>query len=126
MFLDFSKEFDNVPHSRLLLKLESLGIAGDLLNWVRAFLTARAQRVVVNGSHSSWLPVISGVPQGSILGPLLFILYVNDIKSVISHSYLKMFADDLTLYRNIASVSDCELLQWDLRRIYEWTLTWLL
>ena len=88
--------------------------------------TTRAQRVVVNGSHSSWLPVISGVPQGSILGLLLFILYVNDIKSVISHSYLKMFADDLTLYRNIASVSDCELLQWDLRRIYEWTLTWLL
>ena len=126
LFLDFSKAFDTVPHSRLLLKLESLGIAGDLLNWVRAFLTARAQRVVVNGSHSSWLPVISGVPQGSILGPLLFILYVNDIKSVISHSYLKMFADDLTLYRNIASVSDCELLQWDLRRIYEWTLTWLL
>ena len=96
---------------------------GDLLNWTKDFLITQAQRFVVNGSHSSWLP---GVPQGSILGPLLFILYVNDIKSVISHSYLKMFADDLTLYRNIASVSDCELLQWDLRRIYEWTLTWLL
>ena len=66
------------------------------------------------------------MPQGSILGPQLFILYVNDIKSVISHSFLKMFTDDLTLYRNIASVSDCELIQWDLRRIYEWTLTWLL
>ena len=63
------------------------------------------------------------MPQGSILGPLLFILYVNDIKTVISHSYLKMFADDLILYKKVASVGDCELLQWDLNRIYEWTRT---
>jgi len=88
LFLDFSKAFDTVPHSRLLLKLESLGITGDLLNWIKAFLTTQSQRVVINGCHSSWLPVISAVPQGSILGQLLFILYVNDIKTVISHSYL--------------------------------------
>ena len=95
LFLDFSKAFDTVPHSCLLLKLESLGITGDLLNWIKAFLTIRFQRFVVNGCHSRWLPVISGVPQGSILDPQLFILYVNGIKTVISHSYLKMFTDDL-------------------------------
>ena len=99
-----------MPHSQLLLKLESLGITGPLLKWIKAFLTTCSQRVIVNGCYSSWLPVISGMPQGSILGPLLFILNVNDVKSVVSHAMLRMFADDLTLYRQVDSISDCELL----------------
>ena len=82
--------------------------------------------MVVNGHHSEWLPVSSGVPQGSVLGPLLFILYVNDVVSVIKHSTLKMFADDLILYREVVSIEDCQKLQQDLTQVYEWSLSWLL
>ena len=97
----------------MLLKLEALGISGDILNWLRAFLTGRHQRVVVNGQFSSWLPVTSGVPQGLVLGPLLFLLYINDISSVVAHSKVKLFADDVTIYKEISSSSDAALLQVD-------------
>ena len=93
IYLDFSKAFDSVPHRRLLLKLEAYGIKGSLLRWLESFLTGRRQRVAVNGNLSSWAPVDSGVPQGSVLGPLLFICYVNDMPEVV-HSALRMFADD--------------------------------
>ena len=86
LFLDFAKAFDTVPHERLLLKLNAIGFTGKLLNWFRGFLTTRYQRVVVNGSHSSWLTVKSGVPQGSVLGPLFFLIYVNDVHDVVFHS----------------------------------------
>ena len=111
LLLDFSKAFDSVPHERLLLKLEALGIRGHLLQWIRCFLTCHLQRVVINGKYSSWLPVQSGVPQRSILGPLLFILYVNDIYSIIHHSKDGMFADDLSIYKNVSTTADCALLQ---------------
>ena len=114
LLLDFSKVFDSVPHERLLLKLDAVGIRGKLLTWIRGLLTCRVQRVVVNGSYSSWLPVRLGVPQGSVLGPLLFIIYVNDIYSVIHNSRHEMFADDLALYREVQTLDDCELLQNDL------------
>ena len=121
LFLDFAKAFDSVPHQRLLLKLECLGICGNLLHWFRSYLTDRYQRVVINGHYSEWLPVLSGVPQGSILGPLLFILYVNDLHSLIKSSSLKIYADDIALYTTVSSYQDCVNLQDDLARIYDWS-----
>ena len=126
LLLDFSKAFDSVPHERLLLKLDAIGIRGKLLTWIRGFLTCRVQRVVVNGSYSSWLPVRSGVPQGSVLGPLLFIIYVNNIYSAIHNSQHGMFADDLALYREIRTLDDCELLQSDLANVASWSQQWQL
>jgi len=111
LLLDFSKAFDPVPHERLLLKLDAVGIRGKLLAQMCEFLTFWVQQVMVNDSYSSWLPVRSGIPQGSVLGPLLFIIYVNDIFSVIHHSRHGMFAGDLALYREVCTLSDCELLQ---------------
>ena len=126
VFLDLAKAFDSVSHPRLLIKLEALGITGDLLNWFKAFLSDRRQRVVVNGQFSSWLPVTSGVPQGSVLGPLLFLLYINDISTVVSYSKVKLFADDVTVYKEISCPNDATLLQLDLSNIAQWAQKWLL
>ena len=126
IFLDLAKAFESVPHSRLLLKLECLGIRGNLLSWLEHFLTRRFQRVVINGAFSDWLPVLSGVPQGSVLGPLLFLLYVDDVHRCLSYSSVQMFADDIALYKEITSSSDRDLLQADLNRVYAWSRKWLL
>ena len=97
IYLDFAKAFDTVPHQRLLTKLRGYGIEGRILTWIEAFLTDRRQRVVVNDSRSSWADVTSGIPQGSVLGPMLFIIYINDMPtSVLSSIYL--FADDAKVY----------------------------
>jgi len=94
IYLNYSKAFDSVPHCQLISKLEAYGICGDLSLWISNFLSNRLQREVINGCLSDWVSVKSGVPQGSILGPLLFILYVNDIPDLIE-SNSKMFADDI-------------------------------
>ena len=94
------------------------------MDWFRAFLTCRRQRVIINGQASDWLPVKSGVPQGSVLGPLLFILYIDPLHYSVTNSALKVFADDVTVYRVVSSVSDCRLLQEDLSRLYDWTVAW--
>ena len=120
------KYLDSVPHEHLLLKLQCLGITGQLLQWVRSFLISRFQRVVINGSYSDWLPVRSGVPQGSVLGPLLFLLYIDDLHNVVSNSTLKLFADDVALYREVKCSADCSLLQQDLDNISSWTTKWQL
>ena len=120
---DFSKAFDSVPHHRLLLKIEAYGIRGTTLQWIRAFLTDRRQRVVLNGAKSSWQPVISGVPQGTVLGPLLFLLYINDIVNNIS-SEIRLFADDCVLYRRIHCLDDCRALQSDIDTLLHWSRTW--
>ena len=118
-FLDFAKAFDKVSHAHLLYKLECYGIQGQILSWLRDFLTSRKQRVVLEGQASDRLSVTSGEPQGSILGPLLFLAYINDLRySVTCNSDL--FADDTVLHRLIESRSDCDLLQEDLSSASEW------
>jgi len=92
---------------------------------LRGFLANRLQQVVVNGSYSEWLPVYSGVPQGSVLGPLLFLLYINDLHEAVQYSELNTFvADDVALYKEIKSYADCDLLQEDLNNVYFWSTCW--
>ena len=123
LFLDFAKAFDTVPHERFFLKATFYGISGKVNNWLRDFLTGRRQRVVVNGSSSQWSPVLSGVPLGTVLGPILFLLFINDLPSLVSSS-VKLFADDSVLYRNIESSADHAKLQEDLLQLEEWAATW--
>ena len=125
IYLDFSKAFDTVPHRRLICKLRNLGIKGRVLNWLEAFLSGRRQRVVLRDGISEWLNVTSGVPQGSILGPVLFLLYVNDLPDSVT-STAKLFADDTKLYRIINDDKDCEELQKDLNTLSAWSRAWLL
>jgi hypothetical protein len=124
LFLDYAKAFDTVPHERLLKQLETFGISGNYLKWIRNFLTGRQQRVNVNGHLSSWTEVISGVPQGSVMGPLLFTLFVSDIPELIN-SCISMFADDTKIYRALTLDSDDEHhnLQQDLDQIQTWATT---
>ena len=125
VYLDFSKVFDSVPHQRLIYKFQQLGIRGNLLQWIKAFLIGRRQRVILRNGASSWRDVISGVPQGTILGPMFFLLFVNDMPDVVS-STAKMFADDTKLHRNIYSANDCKDLQEDLNTLSAWSHHWLL
>lgn len=121
--LDFSKAFDVVPHRRLLVKLDHYGIRGKLKRWIENFLTTRQQRVVVNGAPSPWEKVLSGVPQGTVLGPHLFLLFINDIGDEIT-SNIRLFADDCLIYRAIKGPEDETILQNDLSRLVKWTETW--
>ena len=121
--LDFSKAFDRVPHQRLLRKLDHYGIRGHLLLWAENFLTHRSQRVVIDGQSSEWVPVTSGVPQGTVLGPLLFLTFINDLPAGIT-SKLRLFADDCLMYRSINNTSDSIKLQEDLDRLHKWSLDW--
>ena len=119
VYLDLRKAFDCVPHRRLLSKLQSYGITGKLLDWIENFMVDRKQRVYVRGSSSDWVNVTSGVPQGSMLGPTLFIIFVNDMPNVIN-SMLLMFADDTKLYRTINSSQDHNILQNDIDQLFVW------
>jgi hypothetical protein len=119
--LDFSKAFDLVPHSLLIQKLIKYNISSVLVHWITDFLTNRYQCVVINGVASDLVPVTSGVPQGSVLGPALFLLYINDIVDVIQHCTIKLYADDTLLYKPITTTHDCELLQEDLRAVHTWS-----
>ena len=126
IFLDFARAFDSVPYQRLLIKLNHIGVRGQVLKCqIESFLTGRMQRVLVNGCFSSWTPVMSGVPQGSVLGPLLFIIYINDIMDEVS-STGELFADDCVIYREVSDRRDAEELQRDLENILNWTKTWQL
>jgi hypothetical protein len=123
LILDFSKAFDTVPHQRLLYKLKHYGVRGSTLKWIEAWLIGRTQRVVVDDQASSEAPVTSGVPQGTVLGPLMFLVYINDIGDNI-HSSLKLFADDALLYRTISGIADAIALQADLHTLSKWSDAW--
>ena len=125
IYLDFRKAFDSVPHQRLLSKLRSCGVSGKLLAWIECFLTRRKQRVIIDGTESDWANVTSGVPQGSVLGPLLFLIYVNDIPDAVQCT-VKLFADDTKLYSRVRSPADAALLQADLQALARWSDTWLM
>ena len=117
-FLDFSKAFDSVLHSHLIRKLDHSGMKGPLLQWFTSYLTDRMQCVVIDGKHSGWLSVTSGVPQGSLLGPAFFVSCINDIPRDLSHSSsLALFVDDVKCFHTTRTVSDCESLQSDILTI---------
>ena len=126
VLLDFSKAFDKVPHQRLLRKLHYYGVRNNTLGWIKDFLSGRTQQVVIEGVPSSPANVLSGVPQGTVLGPLLFLSYINDLPDVVTSCNTRLFADDALLYRTINSNHDQTELQADLDRLAEWEKIWLM
>ena len=130
VYLDFRKAFDSVPHKRLIAKIESYGVGEPLISWIRSFLTNREQFVKIGSTVSQSMNVASGVPQGSILGPLLFLIYINDIDDIIQSASIIKFADDIRLYMTFSNELSFDrsprLLQDDLSRVLRWSETWLL
>ena len=127
IYIDFSRAFDSIAYSKLLKKLESYGIVGKLLNWISSFVNDRYQCVAIENCFSSVAKVISGVPQGSVLGPILFIIFINDIDSVChGQTKMKLYADDAKLYSEIV-LKDCSLsLQTSLNNLSTWADAWQL
>ena len=125
VYMDFQKAFDTVPHRRLLLKISAHGITGRLLGWTEAFLRGRRQRVSINVSMSQERNVTSGIPQGSVLGPLLFVIFINDLPAGLNSS-VKMFADDTKVYTRSDQDKATDRLQEDLNKLESWSSKWLL
>ena len=123
VILDFTKAFDTVPHQRLIMKLKHYGISSCLLSWLSSFLMCRTQRVILEGEASVPVEVDSGVPQGTVLGPLLFLLYINDLPDGI-RSTTRLFADDALVYRTVSSAADSDALQADLDQLSKWQQVW--
>jgi hypothetical protein len=125
IYLDFQKAFDKVPHKRLMSKINALGIEEEVFNWITDWLKDREQRVVLLGSNSKWTRVKSGVPQGSVLGPLLFLIYINDIDDSVCSNLLK-FADDTKVFSVVPTKNDIDRLQQDLLNLCNWSQDWLM
>lgn len=119
-FSDFSKAFDSVNHALLARKLENYGVKGKMLEWIESYLTGRTAQIKVKNYKSEPFEIVSGVPQGSHLGPLLFILFIDDIKNVIKHSQILLFADDAKIYKEIKSIDDSIALQRDIIAMAVW------
>ena len=126
IYTDFKKAFDAVPHERLLIKLKAYGLGDKVVNWLRGFLCGRKQCVSVNGSMSSWAEVTSGIPQGTVLGPLCFLIYINDLPEVVKTSSILMFADDAKLFCPVSSTQNCDELQRDFDNVLKWSTIWQL
>ena len=125
-YVDFQRAFDSISHVKLIHKLTSYGISGNLLLWIKAFLTGRSQSVRVGITTSHPCPVTSGVPQGSVLGPVLFNVFINDLADLFDPSScrIKLFADDLKLYTEISDINSSTNFQSNLNLIYSWSLIW--
>ncbi|KAI8517532.1 hypothetical protein Bbelb_035490 [Branchiostoma belcheri] len=124
-YLDLRKAFDSVPHARLMYKLSQYGISGKLHAWIQAFLADRRQRVCIDGDMSDWVKVTSGIPQGSVLGPFLFVVFINDMPSAIS-STCYLFADDAKVFRRVNSPDEVATLQGDINNLAVWSKDWQL
>jgi hypothetical protein len=122
VYLDFSKAFDKVDHGLLLEKLRRIGVGGRLLGWIHSFLIGRKQVVVVDGCRSAESHVQSGVPQGSVLGPILFLIYVADIDREVQYSMASSFADDTRVLKVVNTIEDAQLMQSDLSVVYDWAV----
>ena len=123
VYLDFCKAFNTVPHCHLLQKLEKLNLHPLLVQWTCSYRTECKQHVVVNGTESDFIPVVSGVPQGSVLGPLLFLIYIDGLAKLplSTHSKISLYADDVLLYKPIECGNDIVEFQCDINKISQWT-----
>ena len=119
IYLDFAKAYDKVDHGILLKKMKMLGITGSLGRWILNFLSGRGQQTMVKGRKSETFPLISGVPQGSVMGPLLFLIFIGDISEGVSASIL-VYVDDSKVKSKVKSPEDVEVLQEELNKIYSW------
>jgi len=127
LYSDFEKAFDKVPHTRLISKLNPYGISKSIIKWIQDFLAGRKYRVRVNLSYSLWNWVTSGIPQGSVLGPLLFLIFINDLmECCATHCEIYLFADDAKLFKHILNECDHQSLQEGVSELYVWTQRWLL
>ena len=126
VFLDISKAFDRVWHAGLLHKLQAFGIKGKLLAWFTDYLRDRRQRVVIEGQASEWADLKAGVPQGAVLGPLLFLVFINDIVYIVTHCKIRLFADDTCLFVEVDNREEAaQQINEDLERISVWARDWL-
>ena len=126
IYTDLSKAFDTISHTKLIIKLQAYGIQGNMLNWIKSFLSDRYQSVSINSILSSKKPCISGSPQGSVLSPLFFLLFINDLPDCITHSQILLYADDAKLLKAINCRLYCFHLQQDLDALVHWCSTWQL
>ena len=125
IYMDFQKAFDTVPHKRLLSKLKTYCISDDLIGWINSSVTGRTQQVVMGGECSSWIPLTSDILQGSVLDPLLFVIYINDLPAIESTEAF-LFAGDTKIFRVLETSHDQQALQRDLGKLMEWGDKWLL
>ena len=124
--MDFAKVFDKVPHKRLISKLKFYGISDQITNWITSFLANRTQTVHLENTTSEKIAVTSGVPQGTVLGPILFLIYINDLPDYIKHSQIRLFADNSIIYSPIKTQANCIKLQEDLESAVKWEQDWIM